>query len=87
MVKRIVSLVVVLLFMFCKETMACDVCEANQPAALKGITHGTGPTGTIDYIIICIAVVIVSVTLFLSIKYLVKPQENDPNHIKNIVVN
>jgi len=35
--------------------------------------------------IIWISVAIVLVTLFLSIKYLVRPKENDPNHIKNVV--
>lgn len=38
----------------------------------------------IDAIIIWIAVAIVLVTLYLSIKFLVKPNENDPKHIKNI---
>ena len=67
--------------------MACKVCEKNQPAPLKGITHGIGPTGTIDYIIIGIASIIVTVTLYLSIKYMVKPKEGDVYHIKNIVLN
>jgi hypothetical protein len=68
------------------KSFACEVCENNQPKPLKGITHGIGPTGTIDYIIIGIASVIVLVALFLSIKYLVKPREGNPDHIKNIVL-
>ena len=67
--------------------LACEVCKKNQPAPLRGITHGIGPTGTIDYIIISIASVIVAVTLYLSIKYMVKPKEGDVCHIKNIVLN
>lgn len=54
---------------------------------LENITHGAGPTGSLDYVITWSAVVIVSITLFLSIKYLVKPQETDAGHIKNIVLN
>lgn len=65
---------------------ACEVCQARQPEALKGITHGTGPQGDADLIIIWGAVVIVAVTLFLSIKYLVKPQESAPDHIKNSIL-
>lgn len=66
---------------------ACEVCKKNQPKGLENITHGTGPTGTLDYIITWTAVVIVSVTLFYSIKYLVKPKENNPDHIKNSILN
>lgn len=67
-------------------SFACELCEKNQPKLLKGITHGAGPTGTMDYIIIGIASVIVFVALFLSIKYLVKPREGNADHIKNIVL-
>ncbi|HZJ37498.1 MAG TPA: hypothetical protein VFD29_12830 [Gillisia sp.] len=68
-------------------TLACELCKKNQPKGLENITHGTGPTGTLDHIITWTAVVIVSVTLFYSIKYLVKPKENDPDHIKNSILN
>lgn len=68
-------------------SFACEVCKNNQPKVLKGITHGTGPQGNIDYIIIWSSVVIVAVTLFLSLKYLISPKENDQNHIKNIILN
>lgn len=67
-------------------TWACEVCKKNQPAGLENITHGAGPDGPGDYIISWIAVLVVGVTLFLSIKYLVSPKENSPNHIKNIVL-
>lgn len=68
-------------------TYACELCKKNQPKGLENITHGTGPTGTLDYIITWTAVVIVGVTLFYSIKYLVKPKENNPDHIKNSILN
>lgn len=66
--------------------LACEVCEKNQPTGMAKVTHGAGPQGNIDYIITWSAVVIVVVALFLSIKYLVKPKENDPNHIKYSIV-
>jgi hypothetical protein len=68
-------------------TFACELCKKNQPKGLENITHGTGPTGTLDYIITWSAIVIVSVTLFYSVKYLVKPNENNSDHIKNSILN
>lgn len=68
-------------------SMACEVCQVNQPKMLKNITHGTGPQGNTDMIIIWSAAVIVTVTLFFSIKYLVNPKENNAEHIKNSVIN
>ena len=65
--------------------IACDLCKKNQPKGLENITHGEGPSGNIDYIITWSAIVLVAVTLFFSIKYLVRPKENRPDHIKNIV--
>ncbi len=68
------------------QAIACEVCQANQPKGLKNITHGTGPEGNWDYIIISVAILVVSVTLILSLKFLIKPGEKDPGHIKNIVL-
>lgn len=65
-------------------TWACELCQQQQPKILRGVTHGSGPTGNIDYIIISGAAIIVAITLFFSIKYLVRPQESAPDHIKNI---
>ncbi len=67
--------------------LACDLCQKNQPEILKDVTHGQGPQGQWDYVIIWVAIIIVAITLFLSIKYLVRPREDDPAHIKNIIVN
>jgi len=78
--------VLTLLLISIAETMACEVCKANQPEVLKGITHGTGPQGNIDYIIVTIAATIVFVTLVLALKYLIRPNERHLEQIKNIVV-
>lgn len=66
--------------------LACEVCKKNQPAGMENITHGAGPQGNIDYIITWTAVIIVAVALYLSIKYLVKPREDNPDHIKHSIV-
>lgn len=66
---------------------ACDLCQKNQPEILKDVTHGTGPQSQWDFVITWVAVIIVAITLFFSIKFLVRPRENDPGHIKNIIVN
>lgn len=66
--------------------LACDVCESKQPKVLRGITHGSGPESDFDYAIIVFAIVVVTVTLYLSVKYLVKPNEDKIGHIKNITV-
>lgn len=80
------TIAIILLSIASKALMACDLCKRNQPEMLKEITHGEGPSGSIDYIISWTAVVIVGITLLLSIKYLVKPNEQNKNHIKNIVI-
>ncbi len=65
---------------------ACTVCKSNQPKGLENITHGEGPSGVVDLVIMWTAIVIVVITLFLSIKYLVKPGEYHSDHIKNFVI-
>ena len=85
MKKTINTLLFLLTFSF-HISYACDLCKTNQPKGLENITHGTGPTGTIDYIITWAAVIIVGFALFYSIKFLINPKENDPNHIKNSIL-
>lgn len=74
-------------FIFRGSILACELCKKNQPKVLEGITHGQGPQGDTDYLIIGVAIIIVSITLFLSLKFLIRPNENNPEHIKNIVLN
>jgi len=66
--------------------MACPVCKEQQPEGFENITHGQGPEGNMDYIIMGVALLIVGYTLVMSIKYLVKPKERSQHHIKNIVL-
>jgi hypothetical protein len=67
--------------------IACPVCERNQPAILRGITHGAGPESKWDYVIIWIAIVIVAATLFFSVKWLLHPGERSGDHIKRFILN
>ena len=66
---------------------ACPVCERNQPGVLKGITHGAGPENRWDYIIVWAMVVVVLITLFFSIKWIIRPGEKSTTHIKRFVLN
>lgn len=84
--KRLIIFLMILLLGMPLNVLACEVCENRQPEILKGVTHGIGPQDNLDYIITWGAVVIVGVTLFFSIKFLVRPKESNPDHIKNIVV-
>lgn len=67
--------------------MACPACEKQQPELLKGITHGTGPTGDSDYIIITATAIIVLVTFIYFIKYTFFPREKSVQHIKRKILN
>lgn len=84
--KKITLSLLFTLFFGISGAFACDVCQKNQPAILKNITHGVGPQGNLDFIIIWSAAAIVLVALVLSLKYMFKPKENNSNHIKNIVI-
>lgn len=67
--------------------LACDACQKNQPAPLRGITHGTGPQHQWDMPIVIVAAILVGVTLVLALRMLVKPGERGTNHIKRIILN
>ena len=66
---------------------ACPACEKQQPTLLKGITHGAGPDGNWDYVIVTISVIIVLFTLFFSVKWMIRPGEQSQSHIKRLVLN
>lgn len=81
--------IILLLALICSHviTGACPVCDRQQPTILKGITHGVGPEGKFDYIIVFTAVIIVLITLFFSIKWLIHPGEKSGDHIKRLILN
>lgn len=81
--------IVLMLTLLCTHLIiwACPVCERQQPALLKGITHGAGPEGRFDFIIVFAAIIIVIFTLFFSIKWLIRPGEKSGDHIKRLILN
>lgn len=67
--------------------MACPECERKQLDALKGVAHGAGPQQNLDYWIVGFTALIVVVSLFYSIKWLLRPGEKNDSHIKREVLN
>jgi hypothetical protein len=70
-------------------SQACEVCKKQQPRALRGITHGAGPQSNSEYIIVGFMVIIVLASLFLFIKRILQPQNNESadTHIKHSILN
>ncbi len=66
---------------------ACEVCKKQQPEVLRGIAHGAGPQSRWDYVIIGVTVLIVLVSLFYTIKWIVRPGEKERSHIKYSIFN
>jgi hypothetical protein len=86
MMKRIGILLAILGMSGTVPALACTVCRSRQPAPLRDITHGAGPSGFIDYFVIGGAVVVVVAALVLSVWYLLRPGERNPDHIKNVIL-
>ncbi|WP_293872322.1 hypothetical protein [Flavobacterium sp.] len=78
--KKVITTLALVLFQI--TAFACPVCERNQPQILRGIVHGSGPDSNWDYVSIWITILIAFLTLFFSIKWLVKPGEKNLDHIK-----
>ena len=66
---------------------ACDACKLQQPAVTRDFTHGVGPRGEFDWIIVAVIAVLTVFTFVYSLKYLVKPGEKEAAHIKNSILN
>jgi hypothetical protein len=66
---------------------ACPVCEKQQPRLLQGISHGAGPQGAWDYVLVWATVIMVLLTLFYTAKWLIKPGEESGDHIKRAFLN
>lgn len=74
---------ITLFFLFIQQVaFACPACEKQQPKILRGIAHGAGPEGQWDYAIVWATVAITLVSLFFAVKWLIKPGEDEENHIK-----
>ena len=68
-------------------TYACDACQKQQPKILKGISHGAGPESKWDWVVIITIFAITIVTLWMSLKYIIKPGEKGQDHIKRTILN
>jgi phage shock protein PspC (stress-responsive transcriptional regulator) len=68
-------------------SLACEVCKRQQPKVLRGITHGAGPESDWDYVLVWVMVLTVVVSLFYSIKWIIRPGEKGVEHIKYRVLN
>jgi hypothetical protein len=80
--------IAVLFFVFAINfAWACDACKLQQPEITRDFTHGVGPRGQFDWIIVAVIAVIAVYTLIFSVKYLVKPGEKEADHIKNSIFN
>ena len=65
---------------------ACPVCERNQAGILKGMAHGAGPESRWDYLIVGAVAVMVAITLFFTVKWLIRPGEASGKHIKRMIL-
>jgi hypothetical protein len=82
--KRVLPIVLFLLSTI--PAWACPVCERNQPKVLKGVVHGQAGSQW-DYLIVWIVVGITLISLYLSVKWLIRPGERNPDHIKYSILN
>ncbi|MDZ7899281.1 MAG: hypothetical protein U5N85_14820 [Arcicella sp.] len=78
--KKIILFIVI--FLVSHIGFACPACEKQQPKILRGIAHGAGPEGNMDYVIVWATVIITVLTLIFAVKWLIKPGETEENHIK-----
>lgn len=76
-------LLTVLLFFFVQTSIFAQILCETEPATTDGNLQNSNRF--LDATIIGIAIMIVVFTLVMSIKYLFKPGEKNPEHIKNIV--
>ena len=86
MKSKIIISLIILISTF-SNAYACEMCKSQQPKVLKDVAHGPGPGSNWDYAIIIVASFIVLFTLALSIKFLIRPGEENPDHIKNSILN
>ena len=83
---RKLRLVLLVFFASAVQALACDVCKRNQPELLQDISHGTGPQADSEYYIIGGAILLVIFTLIYSVKFLIRPGERSPKHIKHMIL-
>ena len=83
---RIAHFIVILLLLTGGMASACPVCDRNQQGIMKGLGHGAGAESRWDYLIVGVIAVIVAVSLFFTVKWLLKPGETSGQHIKRMIL-
>lgn len=78
---------ILLLLLVVQVVAACPVCEKQQPKITQGITHGAGPQSNWDWVIIAVITTVTVLTFVFSLKYLIKPEEKNTDHIKQLILN
>mgnify|MGYP000101873710 CR=1 FL=1 len=82
MKKMATYILVLLVCFFANALFACETCKIRQPKITRNFVHGVGPDSNWDWFIVAIVFLLTVLSLFLSIKLLVKPGEKDIHHIK-----
>ena len=84
---RLRKILLALLMLMTGIVYSCPVCERNQPKMLRGVLHGAGPESQWDYVIMWAVIGITIVTLYYSVKWLIRPGERQGDHIKYSILN
>lgn len=53
--------------------LACPLCAKNQPKGFANITHGVGPGGPFDYVMLYGSMAVVLLTFGLFFRFLLRP--------------
>lgn len=87
--KYTLKAVVLIALLFIKniQAIACDACKKQQPKVLQGITHGAGPESNWDYAVVAAMIIVTLYVLFATVKRMVRPAEENEQHIKRIILN
>ena len=80
--KNLTKLLTLLLVQLAAFAYACEACKLQQPKVTQYLTHGTGPDGQLDWLIVAVIAVITLVTFYYLVKFLIIPGEKDKDHIK-----
>jgi hypothetical protein len=80
--KNVTKILTTILVFLATYISACDVCKSQQPEITKDLTHGVGPESDWDWFIVGIVILITVLAFLYSVKYLIKPDERNKNHIK-----
>ena len=83
---KVKYLLSVLIIFIAQIAIGCPVCEKQQPELTQRLTHGAGPQSNWDWVIITIITAITVFTFIYSLKYLIKPDEKNTNHIKQSIL-